>query len=73
MTHRRYGPKRNVTGPDDHGSVYVYYVDPEKRRVKHTFVLSNATVVADYDKNGDLFGIEVLGVSAKKLPKRKKA
>lgn len=58
-----------VTGPDDHGSVYVYF-QPDKINVpgvaKFTIPLgSGALGSADYDKDGNLFGIELLNVRPK--------
>ena len=51
-----------VTGPDAHGSMYIYIRQrlvggKRVRSIKHP-----GTVVLDYDAKGRLFGIEILSV-----------
>jgi hypothetical protein len=53
--------RRLVTGPDEWGSVYVYYGAPKAKSVHKTVDL-DCEIKADYDKRGRLIGIELLGV-----------
>ena len=57
--HRR--RQRLVTGPDEMGSVYVYYGAPKSKSVSSTCDIE-CEVKADYDSKGRLIGIELLGI-----------
>jgi uncharacterized protein YuzE len=59
---------RRVTGPDEHGSVYVYFQEPRSNAVAQTVPLQRESIDGaniDFDKDGKLYGIEILGVSDK--------
>lgn len=57
---------RIVTGPDESGSVYVYF-RPSAKRVAQT-LKHHGMVNLDYDSLGRLVGIELLAVP-KELPR----
>jgi YD repeat-containing protein len=52
---------RLVTGPDEFGSVYVYFGPKRKGSVALT-VTAAGEVNLDYDKAGKLIGIELLDI-----------
>jgi hypothetical protein len=57
-----------VTGPDEYGSVYVYFQPNARGAVGRTHGKAPVTVNVDYDHEGNLYGIELIGVNAPPLP-----
>jgi len=51
-----------VTGPDEYGSVYIYFQPHAAGAVGRTIRSKTITVNVDYDKLGILYGIELLDV-----------
>jgi len=62
---RRAARNVKMTGPDEHGSVYIYVQSDKGKKAAQTVPLESASVIVDFDDNGDLLGIELLGVMSK--------